>query len=1077
MTVNCRWWFVRCIVAATMALLLGVCFSPVTVCQGGDITNVAVDVWSYPDTDNYTFKSGVGNTGQLILHSASSDSILTGNLTLERDGVVQYFNTDHNTFLGVDPSTSPYTLSAVTLGGSNLLLENNGASSGTAVTNVFLGKLSGAGTITVQGNHPEDPESQQAILHLTGASLTPSSSITFNIAGGGLSVDNPNALPNTVTLNSTYSASLILPTTGATIGSGFTYHLQGTTGCTNIGGSILVGTFLGSGAAQSADVTYNGQITYNNTNYIDSLNREWGKASVIVGVGSLTFSNAAFANTDALAIGGGYNYMTGHADSSVWTTLNVADQANLVSLPKNLGLCGGKIDLSSLGGTVDLTGYKLCAIAIAVRDGDPYPGGGSVIVTGAQPVTLKINGADLMTDNGIVSLERKTGTGSSAITVEINCQGGAVDPNKFAGFKLPAGSLLKFTNFTGTTAATGNIEGAGTVNAEGKSLAVGSAVSTSEAFTGTIQNVDTLQKVGSATTNIGSGATVTANSAEVQQGNLAVQSGATFSVGTLTVEDGGVLSGNGTIQGDVTISDGGWLTPGNSINSHTTAGNLTIQANGGIQIQTVALGASQTVGNPGADNDVERVTGRLAFQSNARILVTKDSTSTGTYKTGDKYYAIVAGQGVDNLSAAKVTDDIAGVAVRNYGVEHGTHAIGGVDVTGDWFWFDLTRGFSASTPNGRRLSDYLVAAYDAGQLSTLYTTLDGLTSDEQSAALQRLSGESLATSQSLSLDGTMIFTHMLHNRIRPGSLADGQNTDTAYRSRSNLLLVSRQDNSSPRWNGWTTGYGVGGSIHGNSDTTATGLSMGGVLVGIDRELADDTKLGFFYNYGHNTGRQSSLDASTEVDDYFFGAYLTDRHDGWYWLSTAGAGYDRYQSSRQVAFGSVNELAQADYSGWQSQVYGEAGLELGRGNTSLQPYFGLQYIYLRGNGLGENTATAPNSALVGDGADYNALQTHLGGRIAQTFSLAGRPSSIEFRSAWLHQLLHDTAPVLNAHFAAAPGSGAFSVVGADLARDWCWLGSGLQCRLAERVTLFADYDMLLNTAQTIHTGSGGLLVMW
>jgi len=228
--------FLRRAASTAAALTLSVCLGPDCSGQNVDITNTGVIVSLYPDATNYTFKSGAGNNGQLILLSTSSDSILTGNLTLERNGTVQYNGTEHLTFIGVNPSTMPMTASTVTLGGNNLLLENAGDNSGAGVANVFLGSLSGSGSITAQGSHPEAPERQQAIVHLTGPSLTPSSNVTFNIAGGGLSIDNANALPTTATLNSTYSASLILPVNGTTIGSDFNYHLQGSPDCTNIAG-------------------------------------------------------------------------------------------------------------------------------------------------------------------------------------------------------------------------------------------------------------------------------------------------------------------------------------------------------------------------------------------------------------------------------------------------------------------------------------------------------------------------------------------------------------------------------------------------------------------------------------------------------------------------------------------------------------------------------------------------------------------------------------------------------------------------------------------------------------------------
>jgi uncharacterized protein with beta-barrel porin domain len=41
----------------------------------------------------------------------------------------------------------------------------------------------------------------------------------------------------------------------------------------------------------------------------------------------------------------------------------------------------------------------------------------------------------------------------------------------------------------------------------------------------------------------------------------------------------------------------------------------------------------------------------------------------------------------------------------------------------------------------------------------------------------------------------------------------------------------------------------------------------------------------------------------------------------------------------------------------------------------------------------------------------------------------------------------------------------------------WLGTGMQWHLNQSVRLYADYDLMVNSRQTLHTGSGGAMWLW
>jgi len=1068
---------------------LAVTALPISTVFAQTITNsdVTLSDGDYPDATDYTFAAGVGNNGKLILAPPTTGiPKLTGDLTLERDATLQFEGEFGSAQIVADSGKN------LDLNGNRLVLLNN--STNASSLNLFIGDMAGggtfaagaSGTLDICGADPVNPLNQETIVHLNGGqSNNNGSNIAFELTGGGLSVDNPLSLPETTTLVSKYGAGVILPTDGTTVGSGFTYQVDSDGGAyTNIGGMML----LGDGSTATPNIVYNGVITYNGTNFVDNYDQAWGAASIIVGSGNIQFANTTFAASNALAVGGGRNFLSGELEDTA-AVLVATSQENLNSLPGNLGLCGGKIDVSALGASVDLRNFTLAAISVDTGDGEAFPGGGSLIVNGDTDVVVQVKGDQLLTRDGILKIEQN-GSATGSVTIEVDCGGGDVDPGDFAGFLLPAGAEVHFVNVSGDTVAAGNLEGAGSVNADGKNLAVGSNVSTTATpFTGTLQNVNSLQKTGSGKTEFGAGANVTAQAASINQGELAVQQGATFTVGggtgTLAVESGGVLSGNGTVQGEVVLRGGGWLKPGNSIDVHTTGGNLTIEPSGGVEIEIRDLGGGQNVGAPGTDNDLEHVTGTINVGGGGTILVTEDSTSTGNFKSGDKYYALVGEQGINNIQEATVTDNIAGFAIGGYGLENTTFNVGGSDIAGQWFWFDLVRGFDANTPNARAVSDYLIAQYDTGRMVALFNALDALSGPRQATALGQLSGEPLASSQSLGINSSMVFTQMLLNQIRPGLRSGGSGRTYAagdFATPGNMLVRAQCDNgdcvmpacgcAAPT--GWATGYGVGGTFFGDGRTSLSSVSVGGVLVGLERGTVDGSKAGLFFNYGHTYGDTTDLNAATRIDDHYFGAYLVGRRLESYWLATFGFGYDRYDITRHVGAGALNESPRTTHDGWQSMVYGEWGWDLATRYVAIQPLVGLQYLYLREDGFREDDAGAPSTGLTVDGMDYDALRTHLGLRLVRALSLGG---TAEFRSIWIHELLRDTAPLAGARFSTVPGGATFPIQGADLGRDWCWLGTGLKWRLGNHTRLFAEYDLLFNIRQSIHTGSGGVEFSW
>lgn len=283
----------------------------------------------------------------------------------------------------------------------------------------------------------------------------------------------------------------------------------------------------------------------------------------------------------------------------------------------------------------------------------------------------------------------------------------------------------------------------------------------------------------------------------------------------------------------------------------------------------------------------------------------------------------------------------------------------------------------------------------------------------------------------------------------------------------------------PTWQGWTLGYGLSGAAQSDGDASGFGYSTGGLMTAMSRYLGDDANLGLFYAYDHarleTTGNTSGpIHDVANIDDHFFGVYLTQYWDCDYYILAGCFGYNDYEVQRRVQFNEIDRIAQGNHDGWQSSIYVERGHEFHWRRLALTPYTGLQYIYLRQNGVTETGADSLDLSIGGN--DLNSLRTLLGTRL--TFSRFQRPAlppAFELRALWLHELLDETTGLFTAQLAG--GGPAFPIRGVSLGRDWAILGTGVHFAFWKNTSLYANYDLFMNSQQTFHVASGGIEIRW
>ena len=701
----------------------------------------------------------------------------------------------------------------------------------------------------------------------------------------------------------------------------------------------------------------------------------------------------------------------------------------------------------------------------AAYSGQPGGSGGFGGGGGGNPSTVAASGGFGGGQGGTL---QTAGDGGAGL-------GGAVFVRQGGTLTIIGSSIAHGSVAGGSGATSGAAHGSGLYLMNGVSATIHVDSGLSSAIEDSIAGDGSLIKDGAGTLLLQAANTYTGGT-QVTQGRLAVNGALASQV---WVAEGGELGGSGAIQGNV--SSDGRLAAGNSIGQLTINGDLTQSASSTTQVEINDGGTTA-----GINNDLVHVTGTAAINGTVEV-----KSAPGNYVDGSLYTFLQADGGVTG-SYTGITDDLAffdAVLIYN-------------SLSVQFLLQANSTNYQALAQTSNQLS---VAGYlDAhsrgasGELGEIFDALKYLNTSTAIGAFDQLGGQIYGTSQQLTLQaGTQQF-QLLSNRLRPQTLftSSGWGADTAPSSQAALPSVSQSESSvqlasysgqqsaaaprlggrvwQPAWHGWVEGYGLGGNVHSDGNAAAASYGLGGTQIGIDRLLDAQTLLGFYGGYAGASVASHQPQQSTTQHGGRFGSYARYLCDDDYWLWIGGLGFDAIDSRRSLDFGGFNRTAVGETSGWQAASYVERGHTFRRGLTELQPLVALQYFYLRQNAMSETAAGAASLDVAG--IDTHSLRILPGVRLRRTFLMPGGGRlAPELRASWNHEFLQSRTPVI-ANFAGTPGSG-FTVQGANFGRDWALLGSGVNWHPQRNLSLYGNYDLQVNSQQTLHIGSGGLSYQW
>jgi uncharacterized protein with beta-barrel porin domain len=561
------------------------------------------------------------------------------------------------------------------------------------------------------------------------------------------------------------------------------------------------------------------------------------------------------------------------------------------------------------------------------------------------------------------------------------------------------------------------------------------------------QGFGTIGKSGSSTWTVTDGQSTT-SAWSVSGGTLKLDSANLSSASSMTVSDGGTLTGNGAI-GTATFRSGGTFAPGTTPGTSTTvAGDLTMQARSIYQV-TVSP----------TDNTFAIVTGTATLAGAAKAFFTPGGYMQNSYRILEAN--LITG-GFSSLSTTNLpsgfTATLTTVDGRKVmlnltavlGSDPGSSS-GGLAPTGN------LNPNQSSVAGG--LNNYF---NNGGILPPNFTNLYSLTGASLSTALSQLSGEPTTgnriagTQLSSRFMNTVLDSHLVgrSSGMGNGASAGGRGGDlAAIRTMSDAGADCDFVPDQPLWSIWTGGFGGGGINNGNAGigTSSVTANTYGFVAGLDYNHSRNTVLGVAVSTGGSNwwvGNGLGQGRSTTMQAALYGLM----REGPAYLSLGGSFANHQITSNRSALG---DQLTATYDGQSYSARAEAGYRFEVApKTGIAPYAAGQFQLFHTPAYSETDITGLGFGLSYGASDSTYTRTEIGARLDTATEIDGKPLMLRGRLGWAHDFTN--TPAINASFNLLPGS-SFTVTGTTPPPDSALVTVGAEYTLRPRLTLGTKFD--------------------
>jgi outer membrane autotransporter protein len=620
---------------------------------------------------------------------------------------------------------------------------------------------------------------------------------------------------------------------------------------------------------------------------------------------------------------------------------------------------------------------------------------------------------------------------------------------------LNQGTIGSLTN-TGTI--TGGIYAI--FNEAGSSLG---AINNSGTLAGDIKNRSStgLTINGSSSTTFG---TLTGASNGTALGTITSDAGVTFSTGNLVLNDnivaatGGVTNSGAvlqvnqpvTITGNYTQNQAATLQIGVSSGA-TTAGSLSADAGYGRLVVT-----GQT--NVASQSHITLQSLGYAFAAGQRYVVIA-SQGGATYNAGTLNYSMNGYTG--SVTGAQVSDSTASTEDLVLTVNSAQPGTGSSTPPSTGTSTPPSTGNSATNPNAISALQGLLkyTGVSNAQFLNLYDAALGALQGGSSASANRI-GKQLAPG--LNSDASTAPTFDTLNVI-------GAHVDAIRMAQAAGGTGVSTGDDPLQWNAWGQAFGGHASQDERNGVDGYSANYGGLLVGVDRAINDNWRVGGVFSYS-NTAINNTGDTAGDtftVNDYGLLGYASFTGNPWYVNLSAGIVQGHYDESRVLnGITGIDGKASGDFNGQQYVARAQAGYPLALGGLTLTPLASLTYSYLHQGAYTENGGDG--GALSVDAAHSSSFKSSLGAKLEKGFSTKYGEIVPDIQAQWVHEYVH-TKQVTGAQFAADPTETGFTTVGASPVSDLADLSLGVTVLRANNLSVSLRYELQAGSGFVSQTG--------
>lgn len=610
------------------------------------------------------------------------------------------------------------------------------------------------------------------------------------------------------------------------------------------------------------------------------------------------------------------------------------------------------------------------------------------------------------------------GDGSTAATMNFKNASTA----STAAIQINAGASVNFLDNSSAGTSNVTIADTGTMNL---------AQTTNGEFQATLSGIGTVNKIGSAITNIVSDNSGFAGKTNVNAGKLAINN---ILGGNVVANINSTVAGTGTIGGNLNANSGSIVAPGNSIGTLTVAGNYTQMPNSTLQVEVdgsgnaskVAVGGQASINMGSIVNVVPTLAQLTPNTSFTAPILTSNTGVSGTFST------------------VTSSNPLISVSVMN-------------DPNDVFLTWTNTFSLIGRTSNQRDITAQLQTLVDpTPDEFAVLSALALLPERRQQHALQQLSAQPYANMLLIAEIADHKFIQRLYNPLRP--------LITSHP----CCVADCCDLHRCNFDTWFDGGWTHSHMKGNRN--AQGYDIKGYEVSLGTHVTVDNcwTIGLAGSYERDHLRYH-LGGKGKSNTYLGAIYTLYRPADFYFLGDVVLGCTQNRIKRHIDIGTFHFKARARPNVFQGTGYLEVGRDFALDCFLFQPFLGVEGGYYRHDHINEHRSSTIFAVNVKD-KTYGTASSRLGVHLLTELSCL----KFYVDAAWQYRL---TSPHNSSRQHFRDFGDSFTIIGIPVARNSLDAAITLAATVVEGWEIYAEAQGQFWKNASSYSVLGGMVIGW